>query len=120
MLKKHGDGGILHVSSFGLNNYYNPETGTHEHGFGLRDIIDRYEQGLKFCKKEVMGKFLQRNPRIQFDETSIFMIHEVRNNGYAPFVIVEHEGYAYSIYLNELAFMALYDKKTCDFHKGLV
>lgn len=120
MLKKIGDGGKQHISVFGLQNYYDSETGTHKHGFGLIDIKDRHGHGLKFDNKKVMEMFLERNPRIQFDEKAIFMILDVVGIGGADAVIVEYEGYAYSIYLHELKFMALYDKKTCDFHKGLV
>lgn len=120
MLKKIGDGGKLHLSVFGLQSYHDPETNTSMVGFGLIDIKDRDGQGLKFSNKDVMEKFLERNPRIQFDENVIFMILDVVGIGGTPAVIVEHEGYAYSIYLRELKFMALYDKKTCDFYKGLV
>lgn len=120
MLKKIGDGGFYHVSYFGLTNYYDSTTKRHEHGYGLKDIVDIDGNGLRFNDLEVLQKFINRNPRIQFNPNGMFMILEVRNNGYEPFLIVEYEGYAYSVYLHDLKFMALYDKKACDFHKGLV
>lgn len=126
MLKQIGDAGLLHVSKFGLNNYYDVETKRHEYGFGLTDIIKKDAssikegQGLRFENKEVLHHFLLKNPRIQFNPNGMFMILGLYNNGHVPFVIVEYEEYAYSIPSKDLVFMALYDKKACDFYKRLV
>lgn len=120
MLKKIGDGGKQHIYVFGLQNYYDQSTREHRHGFSLKDIVDKEGTGLKFDNKNVMEKFLERNSRIEFNENDIFMILEVISIGNSPVVIVEHDGYAYSIYVEELKFMALYDKKTCEFYKRLL
>lgn len=126
MLKQTGDAGLLHVSKFGLTNYYNIEEKRHEYGFGLTDIIKKDTsgikegQGLRFENKEVLQQFLLKNPRITFNQNGMFMILGLYNNGHVPFVIVEYEEYAYSIPTKDLVFMALYDKKACEFHKRLV
>lgn len=120
MIKKIGDGGIYHISYFGLVNYYDHETKEHKHGYGLRDIIEKEGQGLRFHDTEALRKFLRRNPRIQINEKDIFMILEVVSIGDSVFVIVEYDEYVYTIYAKELKFTCLYDKKACEFHKRLL
>ena len=122
MLKVVGDAGNLHVARFGNNNGYNHNTKRHEFGFGLIDIsgITGQGKGLRFDNKQALDNFLLKNSRLKFDPNGMFLILDVYHDNSETFVIVEYDGYAYTIRTSELVFMALYDKKACDFHKRLI